>query len=457
MSGTHASPPDGARYEIRVQGRLDSRWSAWLDGLTVDQEERTTLIRGPFLDQSALHGLLAQLRDLNVPLISVGQVDLAPDQQAGHPHTSIGDVMIQTPPQAAAAAPVRPDTGGRPTQGTPETLAVVQTAYGSPGALSLAHVPRPVPGPGEVLVEVQAASVNARDWHIMRGEPRLARLLDPGTFGRRGPRTPIRGTDLAGVVVAVGEGVERWTAGDRVFGEGTGTFAQHAVARADQLAALPAGTGFELAAAVPLAGTTALLCIDAAGPAAGDSILINGASGGVGTFAIQLARAKGLRVTAVVSSRNVDQARRLGADRVIDYTTESVRGGETYDVVLDLVGNLTLRELRRLLNPGGALVLSGGGIPGSGRIVGPLKLLVRAQLHARLSGLRVHVPQAAPHTDGLEHLAELLEAGTVAPVIDRRYDLAHTADAIEYVEREHARAKVVVTTHTQKGHSDDTV
>lgn len=457
MSGTSTPRSDGARYEIRVQAQLDSWWSAWLDGMTVQQEgDRTTLIRGTFTDQSALHGLLAQLRDLNVPLISVSQLDPAPGTPDGHSPTTIGDVMTHTPPQHDAGT-VPPETDGRPTLGTRETLAVVQTVYGSPRALSLARVPRPVAGPGEVLVEVQAASVNARDWHIMRGEPRLARLLDPGTFGRRGPRTPTRGTDLAGIVVAVGEGVDHWAVGDRVFGEGTGTFARHAVARADQLAAIPAGTGFESAAAVPLAGTTAALCIDAAGPTAGDSILINGASGGVGTFAIQLARAKGLRVTAVVSSRNVAQARSLGADRVIDYTTESVRDKETYDVVLDLVGNLTLRELRSLLTPGGGLVLSGGGVPGSGRVVGPLKLLVWAQLHARLSGLRVHVPQAAPHTPALEHLAALLEAGTVTPVIDRRYDLAHTADALEYVEREHARAKVVITTQPTKGHVDDNV
>lgn len=330
-------------------------------------------------------------------------------------------------------------------QGPLDTLAVTQAVYGSPAALALSHIPRPIPDAGEVLIEVHAASVNARDWHIMRGEPRLARLLDSTVFGRRSPRLPTRGTDLAGIVQAVGPGVRQWQAGDKVFGEGIGTFAQHAVARTDQLAAIPSGTDFAGAAAVPLAATTASLCINAADPMPGNSILINGASGGVGTFAIQLAKSKGLHVTAVVSTRNLAQAETLGADRLIDYTTDSVSGDDTYDVVVDLVGNLTLRELRSLLRPHGALVLSGGGVSGRGRIIGPMKLLIGAQLYARFSGRRLFVPQAAPTTEVLEQLAALIAAGTVTPVIDRRFDLAHTADAVDYLEREHARAKVVIT------------
>lgn len=362
--------------------------------------------------------------------------------------------MTQTSPRTVGGVG-SPAGVDQPAPDARDTTAVVQATYGSPAALSLARVPRPTPAPGEVLVEVHAASVNARDWHIMRGEPRLARLLDPATFGRRGPRVPTRGTDLAGVVVAVGEGAG-WQPGDRVFGEGTATFARHAVARADQLAAIPAGIGFEAAAAVPLAATTAALGVDAADPATGSSILINGASGGVGSFAIQLAKAKGLHVTAVVSSRNLAQARGLGADQVIDYTTDSVCGENRYDVVLDLVGNLSLRELRSLLNPGGALVLSGGGVSGRGRVVGPLKLLVWAQLYSRFSGLRLFVPRAVPDTEVLQHLAGLIEAGQVTAVIDRRFDLEHAPEAIEYLEREHARAKVVITTQPTKGHADVT-
>jgi NADPH:quinone reductase-like Zn-dependent oxidoreductase len=401
--------PDGVWYEIRVQGRLDPRWTAWLGDMTVATADGpTTLVRGRVIDQPALHGLLARFRDLGVPLLSVNQVH-----------------------QASQA----PD----------DTLAMTQTVYGSPSTLSLAHVPRPTPGAGEVLIEVHAASVNARDWHIMRGEPRLARLLDPTIFGRRGPRVATRGTDLAGIVLAVGAGVGEWKAGDRVFGEGVGAFARHAVARADQLAEVPTGIDFEHAAAVPLAATTASLCVNAADPTPGSTILINGASGGVGTFAIQLAKARGLHVTAVVSTRNAAQAEDLGADRVIDHTSHSVLDGATYDVVVDLVGNLTLRELRSLLRPHGALVLSGGGVSGKGRTVGSMKLLIWAQLYSRFSALRLFVPQATPHTPVLKQLAGLIAAGKVTPVIDRRFDLEHAADAIDYLETEHARAKVVLT------------
>ncbi len=322
------------------------------------------------------------------------------------------------------------------------TLAVVQDRYGSPDSLTLTRIPKPAPGAGEVLVRVHAASVNARDWHIMRGEPRLARLLDPATFGPRGPRVSVRGTDVAGIVEAVGEGVTRWKLGDRVFGEGTGTFAEHALARDTQLATIPSGVAFDLAAALPLAATTAALCINAADPVPGSTMLIIGASGGVGTFAIQLAKARQLHVTAVVSTRNREQAESLGADRVIDYTTDRVAG--QYDVVVDLVGNRSLRELSTLVRPDGALVLSGGGVSGHGRILGPLKLLIWAQLSARRSGLRILLPQATPDADQLHRIADQVAAGEVTPMIDRRFPLEQAADAIRYLETEHARAKVVI-------------
>ena len=314
-------------------------------------------------------------------------------------------------------------------------LAVVQDRYGSPDSLTLTRIPKAVAGAGEVLVRVHAASVNARDWHIMRGEPRLARLLDPGTFGPRAPRVAVRGTDVAGIVEAVGEGVTRWKPGDRVFGEGTG---------ANQLAKVPAGVAFDLAAALPLAATTAALCIDAADPSPGSTMLIIGASGGVGTFAIQLAKTKQLQVTAVVSTRNRELAKSLGAARVLDYTTERLVG--QYDVVVDLVGNRSLRELRTLVRPEGALVRSGGGVSGQGRILGPLKLLIWAQLWARRSGVRIITPQAVPEADQLHGIAGQVAAGVLTPVIDRRFSLEEAADAIRYLETEHPRAKVVITT-----------
>lgn len=344
--------------------------------------------------------------------------------------------------------------GERPGRGSADvglrsgaTRAVVQRVYGPPEVLELGSIPTPSPCPGEVLVRVRAASINARDWHVMRGEPRLARLLDRRSFGLRGPRVAIRGTDLAGTVEAVGEGVTRWRVGDRVFGEGTATLADHVVVPADQLAPIPTGMGFDEAAALPLAATTALLCLHVADPAPGDSVLINGASGGVGTFAVQLAKALGLHVTAVVSHRNATLARSLGADVVVDYATEDfTRCGVQYDVVVDLVGNRALRDLRRTVRSGGALVLSGGGTSGQGRVIGPMRLLLWGQAYGSIRGLRVLTPQASPDASLLGRIAGLVSDGQVVPVIDRRFLLEDTAQAMRYMEVQHARGKIVITT-----------
>jgi NADPH:quinone reductase-like Zn-dependent oxidoreductase len=328
----------------------------------------------------------------------------------------------------------------------PTTRAVTQHRYGPPDVLTLTRRPMPVPGPGEVVVDVHAASVNARDWHIMRGEPRLARILDPSAFGLRRPRIPTRGTDLAGVVESVGAAVTRWRPGDAVFGEGVGTCAEHAVASADHLAAVPDRVSFEQAAALPLAATTAMLCVTAAQPRSGSHVLINGASGGVGTFAVQLARSMQLHVTAVVSPRNVKLAEELGADHTFDYTSgDFTDDDQQYDVVVDLVGNRRLGSLRRVVRPGGALVLSGGGVSGAGRTVGPLRLLMGATAAARFLPFHVLTPQATPDTGMLTKIGELVATGQIRPVIDRRFPLEATADAIRYLETEHAKAKVVIT------------
>lgn len=325
--------------------------------------------------------------------------------------------------------------------------AIVQHRYGSPDALEVTTVPTPSPSPDEVLVRVRATSINARDWHIMRGEPRLARLLDRRSFGLRRPRVAIRGTDLAGTIEAIGAGVTRWRPGDHVFGEGLAAFADHAVVPARQLAPVPDGMSFDEAASLPLAATTAMLIVDAADPAPGDTVLVNGASGGVGTFVIQLAKARKLHVTAVVSPRNVALATSLGADRVIDYTVEDFTlEAVQHDVVVDLVGNRGLRELRRVGRPGGALVLSGGGVSGTGRLVGPLRLLIWAQLYGAVRRVRVLVPQAVPDGDALERIVELVAAQQVKPVIDRRFPLEKAADAIRYMETQHTSGKVVLTT-----------
>jgi NADPH:quinone reductase-like Zn-dependent oxidoreductase len=298
-----------------------------------------------------------------------------------------------------------------------------------------------------VLVRVHAASVNARDWHVMRGEPRVARLMDRTLFGRRGPRVAVRGTDFAGVVEAVGTDVTAWQPGDVVFGEGVGTFAERAIASADQVATVPAGTTFEQAAALPLAASTALLCLDETGLEAGGRVLINGASGGVGTFAIQAAKATGLHVTAVVSTRNVELVESLGADEVVDYTkTDFTRSGRAWDAVVDLVGNHRLRDLRRVVRPGGRLILSGGGNSGEGRVLGPMKLLAGALALARFQPFEVHAPQSVPTTAVLERVAAMVTSGRLLPMVDRTFVLDDAAAAVRHVEVQHTSGKVVITT-----------
>ncbi|WP_249997816.1 NAD(P)-dependent alcohol dehydrogenase [Actinoplanes sp. M2I2] len=326
--------------------------------------------------------------------------------------------------------------------------AICQEKYGVP---RLEDVAEPQPGRGEVRVRVRAASVNARDWHVMRGDPYLGRLLLPAVMGPRGPRRRIRGTDFAGTVESAGAGVDRFRPGDEVYGDlgdAHGAFAEYVCAPADQIEFKPAGLGWEQAAALPLAGGTALLGLRGR-VRAGRSVLINGASGGVGTFAVQIGKALGGSVTAVCSTRNVDLVRSLGADEVVDYTrSDFARLGRRFDVVFDLVGNRSLGDLRRTVAPGGTLVLSGGGTSrGRPRVFGPMRLILGARLAARSSrsGPRIEVPATAPSRELLAELRELAEAGRLRPVIDRTYQLAEVPEAIRYVEEEHARAKVVIT------------
>ena len=325
--------------------------------------------------------------------------------------------------------------------------ALVQDVYGTSDVLRLEEVARPEPAAGEVLVRIAAASVNAADWHIMRGEPRVARLMDRRIFGRRGPNERIRGRDLAGTVEALGPGVTGWQVGDEVLGEDDATFAEYAAVPAACLAAKPPGLSFEDAAALPLAATTADLCLTRGGVRTGHRVLVIGASGGVGTFAVQLAAALGATVTGVCSTRNLDLVASLGAAEVVDYTRgDFTRAGDTHDVVLDLVGNRTLRDLRRVVAPGGTLVLSGGGNPGEGGFLGPVGLMARATLLGRLLGLRVTVPSAKPDGARLAELAGMAARGEIRAVVERTYPLADAAAAMRHVEVDHARGKVVVTT-----------
>jgi len=321
--------------------------------------------------------------------------------------------------------------------------AIIQDRYGSPDVLELREVDKPVPADNEVLVRVHAAAVNARDWHVMRGDPYLARL----TLGFGRPKVRIRGTDFAGRVETHGRDVKRFRPGDEVYGEIIGAFAEYVCIPEDVLEPKPANLTFEQAAAVPLAGNTALMGLrDLARVKPGQQVLINGASGGVGTFAVQIAKSFGADVTGVCSKRNVDLLRSIGADHVLDYTREDFTdNGRRYDVVFDLVGNRSLSECRRALTPAGTLILSGGGVSEGGSLVGPIGLVIRGQLLSRFVRHRLLALTAKPSKDNLATLRELAESGKVTPVIDRTYSLSEAPEAIRYLEMEHARAKVVIT------------
>jgi len=331
--------------------------------------------------------------------------------------------------------------------------AIVQDRYGSSDNLVLREVDKPAPAEGEVLVRVHAAAVNARDWHVMRGDPYLARLAMPSVFGISGPKRRIRGSDVAGRVEAVGAGVARFHPGDEVYGDVCdldGAFAEYVCVPQGKLEHKPSNLTFEQAAAVPLAGCTALVGLrDFARVTAGQRLLINGASGGVGTFAVQIAKAFGADVTGVCGTRNVDLVRSLGADRVVDYTqADFARDGQRYDMVFDLVANRSLSDLRRALTPTGLLLLSGGGVSRNGRphVTGPMGLQIKAQVAARF--VRHRLTTLMGMTPRAEHLAELrglIESGKVTPAIDRTFTLAEVPAAIRYLEVEHARAKVVIT------------
>jgi NADPH:quinone reductase-like Zn-dependent oxidoreductase len=323
--------------------------------------------------------------------------------------------------------------------------AIVQHRYGSPDVLEFTDVDKPVPAAGEVLVRVHAASVNARDWHVMRGDPYLAR--PSSDLGWRRPNISIRGTDFSGRVEEVGSAVTGLQVGDEVFGEAPNAFAEYVAVPEELVEKKPSNLSFEQAAAIPLAANTALIGLrDVAKIQPGQRVLINGASGGVGTFAVQIAEASGATVTGVCSTGNVELVRSLGADEVIDYTTTDFsRSDRRYDVVLDLVGNRSLSALRRALVKRGTLVLSGGGVFTGGSLFGPMGLMVRGMAAARFVSQQVVLFNAVPRWENLATLRELAENGKLTPVVDRTYPLAAAADAIRHVETGHARAKVVIT------------
>jgi NADPH:quinone reductase-like Zn-dependent oxidoreductase len=319
--------------------------------------------------------------------------------------------------------------------------AIVYDRYGSPEVLKCEEVEKPTPGEGEVLIKVCAASVNPYDWHFMRGLPYFIRLM----AGLARPKERRLGVDLAGSVEAVGRNVTQFKAGDAVFGACRGAFAEYACAPERALARKPDRVTFEQAATVPIAGLTALQGLrDKGNIRAGAKVLINGAAGGVGTFAMPIAKSFGAEVTGVCSTRNVEMVRSIGADEVIDYTRQDfTRLGRRYDLLFDCIGNHSLREYRRVMNPKGIFIGVGGS---TGRWM--LGLLVRAIAILFLSPFvnqKFVTFMAKPNSEDLATIAELMAAGKLTPVIDRRYGLNDVPEAIRYLEAGHARGKVVIT------------
>jgi NADPH:quinone reductase-like Zn-dependent oxidoreductase len=317
--------------------------------------------------------------------------------------------------------------------------AIVQERPGSPDGLELRDIEKPVAGDDEVVVRVRAASVNAADWHMMHLLTHVVAWLV------RVPRSRVPGVDVAGYIEAIGKNVTRFKSGDEVFGAGKGTFAEYATTAESNLAPKPRSLTFEQAAAIPIAGLTALQGLrDKARVREGQRVLINGAGGGVGTFAVQIAKALGAHVTAVTSAENVELVRSIGADEIIDYTKEDfVARGQLYDVLFDLGGNRSLSECRRVVKANGTFLMVGAPV-GLGKV---LARIVGVVLRAKLwrDGTRwIFYVARAKHED-LVALKELAEAGKLTPVIDRQYPLSAAADALRYIGSRRVRGKVVIS------------
>ena len=322
-----------------------------------------------------------------------------------------------------------------------ETMkAVVYCDYGPPDVLRLENIAKPVPNDEQVLVKVHAASVNPYDWHFMRGEPFVMRL---GT-GLRKPKSLRMGVDFSGVVEAVGKNVTQFKPGDEVFGGKTGAFAQYVVIAEKYLVPKPENVSFEQAGAVQIAGLTALQGLRDEGKLqAGQKVLINGASGGVGTFAVQIGKVLGAHVTGVCSTRNVELVRSLGADNVVDYTKDDfTKSAERYDLILDLVGNHGLLAARRALTPNGRYIMVGGP---KGRWLSPMDTVLRTVVLQPFIDQEMRFMLSRVNRDDLLYLRDLMASGKVKPVIDKVYPLTEIRDAVAYVETGRARGKVAIT------------
>jgi len=328
---------------------------------------------------------------------------------------------------------------------TPRDLmkAIVQDRFGPPDTLRMVDTEKPEIGSGDVLLKVHAAAVNPYDWHMLRGDPRVARLM--GGVGLTKPKARIAGVDVAGRVHDVGADVHGLRPGDEVFGFARGAFAEFAAADAALVVPKPAALSFEQVAALPMAAVTALHAIrDRGHVQPGQRVLVNGAAGGVGTFAVQIAAALGAEVTGVCSARNADMVRSLGATHVVDYASDDFTDGTIrFDLILDNVGNRSIRDLRRATTPTGIVIVNGGGSPG--HIIGAVGSILRAAIVNLFVRQRITMVPTIWSREDLLAVTELVDTGTLRPVIDRTYPLADAAAGLRHVEAGHARGKVVIT------------
>lgn len=339
-------------------------------------------------------------------------------------------------------APTGPTTPGRSAAGAGTMRAVVQDTYGGADTLRVERIARPAVGPDEVLVRVHAAGLDRGTWHLMTGKPYLMRVAG---MGFRGPKVRVPGRDLAGTVASVGDAVTGFTVGEEVYGVGRGSFAEYAVARADKLARKPVNLTFEQAAVVPISAATALQALTDHGRVEpGQHVLVIGASGGVGSYAVQLATALGAQVTGVASTDKLDLVRSLGADHVIDYTREDFAGiGERFDLILDIGGNPALSRLRRALTPTGTAVIVGG--EHGGNLTGGMNRTLRALALSRFVGQRFANFINKERASDLDRLTGFIEAGQVIPSIDRTRPLERVPEAMRHLEAGLVRGKVAIT------------
>ncbi len=346
--------------------------------------------------------------------------------------------------------PTIESVGSRPATVDGDMRAIVQGAYGTVGVLRPTRTARPAIADNEVLIRVRTAGLDRGTWHMMAGKPYLLRAIG---FGFRRPKNPVPGIDVAGAVVAIGSAVTRFAVGDEVYGMSRGSFAEYAAALEDKLAHKPANLTFEQAAALPISAGTALQAVvDSGHLQAGQQVLVLGASGGVGSYAVQLAKALGAEVTGVSSTAKLDLVRRLGADHVLDYSKDDFADGKRrYDLILDIGGNPTLARLRRALTPAGTAVIVGG--EEGGNWTGGFGRSLRAPLLSLFVRQRLTMLASKERASDLERLADHIEAGTLTPIIDRTYPLEDVPDAMRHLEAGDVRGKVVITINAEEGRS----